>query len=257
MNKSLIETVIEAVDDKFKELELIRLTRRNRAIAAYAEINNSMEPNEDRNGRLHAPCDGYEDIDGRGLYNKGEFLPIPECVRLEMEMQGIHPNEKVYGSRSRVLVAEKEADDIMKMFVYNYFLPADKGKAFERDNEMMQYVYVRGNDALINVIEQTVKNYNAAQYEERRKHKGKVPVGKFCLTGKLLMVRVIPPINEWDRTTVKMLVELENKATIYGTLPKRACNEGYKAGDEISIAGTFSASISDDTHGYVSRPRLM
>lgn len=130
MNKSLIETVIEAVDDKFKELELIRLTRRNRAIAAYAEINNSMEPNEDRNGRLHAPCDGYEDIDGRGLYNKGEFLPIPECVRLEMEMQGIHPNEKVYGSRSRVMVEEKEADDVVQMFVYNYFLPAEKGKVF-------------------------------------------------------------------------------------------------------------------------------
>lgn len=37
-----------------------------------------MEPNEDRNGRLHAPCDGYEHFETGELYGKGQFIVMPE-----------------------------------------------------------------------------------------------------------------------------------------------------------------------------------
>lgn len=86
---SFIEVAIAAVESKFEDLKVIRYKRQNRIMSAYSDANDKILPNEDSNGRLHAPCDGYEDVDGRGVYGKGEFLPIPESVFEQLEMEGI------------------------------------------------------------------------------------------------------------------------------------------------------------------------
>lgn len=254
---TLVNAVITSLDSKFVELKAIREKRQARILSFYSETNNGLSPNEDCNGRLHAPCNGYEDIDGKGLYSKGEYLPIPEFVFELLELEGItcERGEGVFGQRTRILLPLEQATELALTLNQNYGLDSTKGKVFERDNIETCYLYVTGNDALVKTIEEAMKAHKESERESRKALKGTAPEGRVTVTAKLLKVYVIPPLCSWDAPSLKMLVELENKATAYGTLPKAV--HSAAVGDIFNLKGTFKHAQDDETHAFVSRPTIV
>lgn len=73
-----MSTSIIAVLKKYVEAATAaRIVRIARIEKAAAEQNNGLAPTIDRDGRAHAPCDGYFFSDGEieGTYGAGEYLP--------------------------------------------------------------------------------------------------------------------------------------------------------------------------------------
>lgn len=252
----IINAVLAAIEEKFSDLKVIRQKRSERVEAAYSEANNKMWPTVDRHGRFHAPCDGYEDVDGRGIYAKGEYLPIPESM---LEEWGAQLTGKEFGKKARILVESSFSDELSAILSQQYGLRPSAGKKFERGGTEMNYIYVSGNEALATVIEETVKAAKEAEKAAkeaeraaRKALKGKAPNGKQALSCKLIFVRPYVPMDSWDRGSDKMMVEFENKSTAWGTLPKAL--RGAEIGTEFVLSATFSVANDDETHAFFSRP---
>lgn len=253
--KFFIEVAIEAVETKFEDLKAIRRKRQDRVLKSYSDANDKILPNEDANGRLHAPCDGYEDIDGRGVYGKGEFLPIPESVFEQLEMEGITCNrgQKEYGQKTRLLVEDSEGEEIAMMF-RSFGLGCSFGKTFDRGGVAMKYMYIGGNDAMVKAIEAAIVEAKEKVKSERRDLKGEAPEGKLTVEGKIVFIKRFVPMSVYDYGSDKMLVELENKSTVYGTLPK--CISDAEIGDFVKFSATFEVARDDKTHAFFKRPSV-
>ena len=252
---SFIEVAIEAVEAKFADLKVIRYKRQHRIMTAYSDANDKLLPNEDSNGRLHAPCDGYEDVDGRGVYGKGEFLPIPESVFESLEMEGITCNrgQKEYGQKTRLLVEDSDGEALADVFS-SFGLSCSFGKAFERGGVAMKYMYISGNDALVKAIEAAIVEAKEKEKVERRGLKGEAPEGKLTMKAKIVHIQRFVPMSVYDYGSDKMLVEFENKSTGWGTLPKAI--SGEEIGFEFELSATFKRAADDFTHAFFSRPSV-
>lgn len=252
---SFIEIAIAAVESKFADLKVIRRKRQDRIMSSYSEANNKLAPNEDCHGRLHAPCDGYEDVDGRGVYGKGEYLPIPESVFEALAMEGItcDRGQKEYGLKTRVMIETGE-NDMQSSIFRSFGLGCSFGKSFVRDGVALNYMYVNGNDALVKAIEAAMTEAKEAEKAERRAMKGEAPEGKQTLHCRIVFIRPHIPMSVYDHGSDKMMVEFDNKSTAWGTLPKALA--GSEIGTEFDLAATFKRAEDDHTHAFFSRPSV-
>lgn len=250
---ALVEFVLSVTESKFVDLKEIRRKRQERIMAAYSEANSKISPNEDSRGRLHAPCDGYEDVDGKGVYAKGEFLPIPEIVFEQLEMEGITCNrgQKEFGLKTRLMVGEEEGEEIAALF-RSFGLGCSFGKTFEKSGKLVKYMYICGNDALVKEIEEAIKKFKDKEAEKLRLLKGNAPEGKVTVSGTIIFIKKFVPINAYDHGTDKMMVELENKSTVWGTLP--SCISHFEIGDDVVFSATFTRAYGDKTHAFFKRP---
>lgn len=254
MTISIRDIIINAVEEKFYELKEIRQKRFERINKAYKDSNNNIPPNEDINGRLHAPIDGYCDIDGKGVFGKGEFLPIPDSVFDRLEMQGITCDryKTDWRAKCKILLPLSVGEEIKTTLQNDYGIDCSHGATFERNNQVSAYFYMKGNDALINALNTACETITAIQKEEEKKHKGIAPEGKVIVTGEILVVKVI---EDYYGRTLKMLLKLENGATVWGTLPS-VLSESER-GDIVTISATFTHAPDDNTHAFFKRPQAI
>lgn len=269
--KNFIATIFSKVDAIVEKNRQAYIKRQEDLKNLYKEENENLDPTIDCNGRFHAPCRGYR-IPERAhtlfdftndysetIFEKGAYLPMPindefnfftgasynfpkfEKFLLEGEMIEIFKQIK-----------EKSED---KPFTLEF------SRTWEYRNTTCCYVTVK---SIWNSVISVFKNEMAAVLEkakiekekkkaEERANKGVAPVGKSVVTGTVRHIK--DDINVFAGRAVqtwKMLVVLENGATVFGTIPKSII--AVETGDVVTFTATFKNTPDDNTHSYYSRP---
>lgn len=136
----------------------------------------------------------------------------------------------------------------------SFGLSCSFGKTFDRGGVAMKYMYIGGNDAMVKAIEAAIVEAKEKVKSERRAMKGEAPEGKLSVKGKIVFIKRFVPLSVYDYGSDKMLVELENKSTVFGTLPK--CISDAAIGDEVEFSATFEVARDDKTHAFFKRPSV-
>ncbi|UOK16777.1 hypothetical protein [Vibrio phage phiKT1024] len=87
------------------------------------------------------------------------------------------------------------------------------------------------------------------QKELEQSLKGDAPNGKQTIKAKVIGL----PIREnYYGIQHKMMIELENKSTAYGSLPAKIIDA--EIGDIVELTATFESCEEDKTHAFFKRP---
>lgn len=245
-----------------KKLEKIRNQRHARIASAFSELNRGIEPNRDRNGRYHAPCDGYLIPDSYRLdyshrdysdvlFGKGEYLPVPFDPFEDPLCKESFKDYAITKARFKVLESfKKEMTEFSKEFEYSVSF----GKAWtDKNDNIICYAYLSGMKMFINALESVV-GYVEVERSKAEVIKGEAPRGKQTVKGTIVGVKVVEGFNNGYSVTyiTKAMIILENNSTVYGTLASSICEA--KKGDTVQFTATFEHSEKDNTHSYFKRP---
>lgn len=221
---------------------------------ALAECNNGLIPKVDRLGRFHAAVDGYCDLEDK-IYLKGQFIPMPESDEDHLNL--IEWFAKNFGKApsGRVKI-QGDLIDAVKNLPYkdgdhwiNSVICLSLGKQWDQDGIKTCYAYV--SSITKHTLKQSIEILKslAEQSAPPKKDKGIAPQGKQVITGKVIGL----PIHDgYYGITYKMMVELENGATIYGSLPKAIFEA--EIGDRVEFSANFDQAKDDQTHAFYKRP---
>lgn len=115
------------------------------------------------------------------------------------------------------------------------------------ESEEMAYCYIKINSTYALGIQSAVSEINEL-LESVREIKGIVPEGRMELQGTVMKLKVeLSPYGP----SMKMLVQLQNKGTIWGTVPKSISHVQER--QQIQFTATVTRS-KDASHGFFSRP---
>lgn len=115
------------------------------------------------------------------------------------------------------------------------------------ESEEMAYYYIKINSTYALGIQSAVSEINEL-LESVREIKGIVPEGRMELQGTVMKLKVeLGPYGP----SMKMLVQLQNKGTIWGTVPKSISHVQER--QQIQFTATVRQS-KDASHGFFSRP---
>lgn len=207
--------------------------------AAYSDANNGVSPARDSKGRLHSPCDGYNPAwaETSELYRKGEYLPEPE---IEFGEQDYKPGFKYPSHRVALLAADaKLLADIQQCYC-----DIDFGKKTWTDGGFeFCNVFLKGGNFAKQLADAIAANYVLPTIE-----KGDAPTGKAIVTGKIVKIKTI---DTGYGIQHKMMVQMDNGATVWGTLP--AFLSESNEGDTVAFKATFEAS-DKPFHAFFKRP---
>lgn len=238
--------------------------------AAYKESNNGLEPTTDSKGRLHAPCDGYmmpnadkwdyghkdySDV----LFGKGEFLPFLD----DPYSDKVGVNVKDFSSKFKVKV-----NDDVKMMIEEckqiFDINVSFGKEWEYKGHKQRYAWIVGGTkekhfaAFVEEEMQSVIDAAKAQQELKKAEKGIAPEGKVRVRGKILNMSAQATYHLYNSSVYadKVLIELENKSTVYGTLPAKIANMGTDEviGMVVEFNANFTHAKNDNTHSFFKNP---
>lgn len=238
----MMTNLIESVKDYVTQSKIEAEKRVARFKATVSEQNYGKQPTIDNKGRAHAPCDGYI-FDGVD-YLGGQFLHTPpEVLEAIEEARGYMPaiDLNKYLLKTKV-VASVSDYEIISLLLQGI---ADVGKGASWDNGMCYLYFKTKRKSLFTLLE----NIKAEQFERRKQSKGEAPVGKTAIEG---VVRKIKTFNTVYGQVTKIMIELDNKATCYGTLPSKLGES--KLGDRISFSAAFTNAGDDNTHSFYKRP---
>ena len=261
-NKTL-NLIKNAVSAKTDELRAAYVARRAKAMAAMGDHNDGLQPTVDSNGRWHAPANGYmiantpdlaNFVDGDELrpYAKGEFLPMPS-----------NPENDFFGCNVIPVSRHKSTFQIHGDFI-KFIGESKHNKALEglpldlsvgkvwRDHKGVDtaYLYVKSPfktvvTAAIDALKQGYKAPKATPIT------GKAPEGLQTVEGVVVNLRSYR--NEYHNTVNhKLLLELDNGCTVYGTIPKSLYD--CSVGDRVQLRASFARKDDDNTKGYYKRP---
>ncbi|EHD0299755.1 hypothetical protein JYY74_004613 [Salmonella enterica subsp. enterica serovar Enteritidis] len=248
---NLITRLTDALNAKVLELVELRQKQQARILKAFSELNNGIEPNEDHNGRLHAPCDGYEHFETGELYGKGQFIVMPEYD--DWYSPASYPG-KSYDPNTRFKGKTVEFQETVKL-MESFGMRVTTGRRWYESDQEYCYFTVTGHKPLIDTITKTVEAMQAEQREREKPSKGVAPTGKVNVKAKIKGVKMVEPgVGRNIRLVPKMLITLENGATAYGTMPKFLVDLDAKAGHEFMLKATFKQDENDSTHAYFIRP---
>ena len=248
---SSIKQVIESKKAAFVE-------RRELLIKSISDLNNSLAPTEDRNGRLHSPCISYqfEDMHGNiGTYGAGEYLP----VNVDSEDEFFQNGKKSYAYKSRIKLSDPQLSEVVNL-KQNYFL-AKSGKVWLDNNINTAYVYIECfNKSFFETLKTILNEVSNEQKDALKSLKGGAPSGKVKVLCEVLSIKEVLAHDTFIRGnmlinhyTYKMLCRLENGATIYGSIPKSILNSVEK-GSTVEFNANFEQSKDDNTHAFYKRP---
>lgn len=249
---SLLVLISEALNTKAVELQEFRVAIQQRILKNFSEKNSGLEPTEDRHGRLHAPCDGYEHFETGEMYGKGQFILMPE------NGEGVEPSNYTpvsYDPKTRIKVDKAIHSEMMKL-LESYRLMVTTGRRWMEGDKEYCYFTVTGHGPYIAVIRAVTEQFWASIREEGKHHKGTAPTGKQQVNGKIIRVKQVESNFDKNRIETKMTIELANGATTYGTMPKALIDKGTKLGDTVEFSATFEHAKDDKTHAYFNRPRV-
>ena len=251
-----IHDEIKSIVEKNKNLYIKRLQRIE---AAYKEENEMMSPNEDCNGRLHAPCSGYRipqvkldfcdfnDCYEDTLFSKGEFLPIP--IYEDQAWFG-NGSQKDFSFKSRILVKDEMINVLKLMNVDELPVTIGFGKSWTSNNETCAYAYISSCwKSVVDVFKNHFEILNKKTKDDS-KPKGKAPVGEKIIV-KAKVIGIPLKHDMFDNPVFKLMLEFENGSTAFGSLPKKINH--VKIGEYIEFKGTFK-TMNDVTHSFYKSP---
>ncbi|HAZ7884345.1 hypothetical protein [Citrobacter freundii] len=251
---SMISRLTDALNTKITELNELRQKQQARILKAFSDSNNGMEPNEDRNGRLHAPCDGYEHFETGELYGKGQFIVMPEYD--DWYSPASYPG-KSYDPNTRFKGLTADYQETVKL-MESFGLRVKTGRRWHESAQEYCYFTVTGHKPLIGAIAKTVEAIQAEQREHERQFKGVAPTGKATVKAMLKGVKMVESgFGRSIRLVPKMIITLDNGATAYGTMPKVLADQDAKAGHTFTLKATFEQDKNDKTHAYFTRPVVL
>lgn len=234
-----------------------------RIMQKAATANNNLKPTTDRHGRLHAPCDGYE-WEG-DIYAGGSYLPFPmEFWEMLDERTGrvCGPSRGVafsYGVKQRVKVTTIEAEEIR--VACGDYAEVSIGKTW--DDGVTCYAYIQTTrNKLIELVADFRKEQEAALNAQREAEKaakqalkGEAPQGRCVVKGRIVCFKRVEgkSFSYYDSgISYKMLVELENLSTVWGSQPSNIGEA--EVGDLVEFTATFERAEGDNTHAFYKRP---
>lgn len=265
MKEQIIKNLVKANEDYIKYITKVHISIQKRFSDALLE-NNDLPPTIDSLGRFHAPCDGYMDYDSGFEYLKGQFIPMPEVFfngdeTIYHEYRGYKDGRQQHYSESLKCSGdmldfinsdefkELQLCDVRKSrtWIYNgvencYVEFGTFSKKLSNDIRRVMLEWSNHNTRIEDENKQKV-------LEERAKLKGIAPESKQTIRGVVLSSKITEGYYGFEH---KMMVELENKSTVYGSVPKAICD--VEAGDEIEFSANFEHSKSDKTHSFYKRP---
>ena len=229
--------VLTAVIDVLT-LEKERVEALKCELIEVATTSNGLKPDQDEFGRLISPSNNYRWYST--LFDKGQFLPIEGDYRSYVANE---ERRKIKISASD-LIALKDLGNQFGFHVSN-------GKIWIDGDGEVCYAY-------IGVLSESTFN-KIVQLSS--KGKGLAPEGRQEVVGTILKIsdsRADKPepvgfYSDDHVPTLKMLVELPNKSTVYSTIPL-CIREHVKEGDLIKLKATFKSAKGDRSHSYGSRP---
>ena len=226
MSNSLCVTLISSALVAVKADQAKRNADKIKAFAIALELlNGDMPATVDANGRLHAPCSGYQSECGH-VYDKGQFIPVNVD-----EYQGTERNKfRITG------------DDFIAALQADAELSSSVGTTWLNNDGVMQanlYLDVAiGEEALVTAVVRDIEgSYSVVTV-------GHTLDGKVSVSGQIISL--------WQRQSEYgiqsgMTVQLADGSVYQGTLPKTAGNANQ--GDSI----TFTASFVEGSP-YFKRP---
>lgn len=266
MDIDMINLVLEAFSNVVDIVKNADSKRIQRLENAWSEANSNTRPNIDRQGRFHAPCDGYqipitnEDYIGNYdemIFAKGQYLPIPltgdDGLDHSRYTKSARYAEK-YLPREKIKVDAVLADQIINELKDNCYIGLHKGKCWAVNDIDVCYLYLESaNQSFLNqfykAIKSTIENNDVQIYN------GDAVVGRARVKGKVLNVKVVEgySYNGGINFTRKLLIRLDNDSTCFGTEPSTL---EIESGDEVEFTATFEKSDKQH-HSFYKRPHNM
>jgi hypothetical protein len=263
--QSLALTLGAILDSHEKHHGAALLALSERVRRAAAALNDGLEPTADRNGMMHAPCDGYlwtyqdgaQEITGR--YMGGQFLPIPsetEKLRQRFNVRGALRLERVPLELAEELFRETlhlRRPGVFSLGMGQEFDTPDDGRCCHLYLETRS---AAARESFAEFIEEQVYAPRRAELEEREKAEREAfenaepcPEGRVTVTGKLLGWKT-----QETRygTTCRCLVQDRRGFKVWGTLP-RAWEEAER-GSPVTFSAELTPSREDPKFGFFKRP---
>lgn len=246
--------IIEAMNVVIEEQRINMMKRYARISQCYANNNSGKEPVKDCNGRFHAPCDGYVDPFSDNIMAGGEYLSFDfEFDERDDEITIGARGRSEPLSKERVLLPVAEAE-WFKEQMKEMGIDCSLGGSFDSPalKETVQYCYTTGSLQVVKCMKDIVAEIKKEQSAVRKANKGEAPVGRIKVQGTIVCVKVEPGF-AYNSVILKMMVELENGATAWGTVPKAIEAD---VGVKVEFTATFEQAKDDKTHAFFSRPAV-
>jgi hypothetical protein len=248
--------------------------KRERVVARACELNDGKEPVEDAQGMFHAPCDGYKFVmagngfvgGGEKIYAGGEYLPLDNAdkpgLRVCFNRKFLFPKllwEDSFFQRwlhdNGFGVSYSVDDGVVRFWIGKVWNNRDTGL----DN---LYVWLSAPVWELNHLETILNSHYEQDVEDKpveaKPVKGNAPVGHVQVCGKVLVTKVQ---DSMYGPSLKMLVELGNLATVWGSMPASLKNaeDGLEdrdiRGHVVSFEADFELANGDDSHSFFKRPK--
>lgn len=217
MSKSLCVTLITSAVAAAKADQVTRNESKIKAFAIALELlNGDMPATVDAQGRLHAPCSGYQSECGH-VYEKGQFIPVHVD-----EYQGTERNK--FRVSGKDFIAALEADAELTKSVGTTW--------FNNDGVLQANLYLdiaKGEEALVTAVVRDVESSYSFEIVAHALD------GKAEANGEVIKL--------WQRASEYGVQEgftvmLASGEVYQGTLPKSAYDA--KLGDTIAFTATFT-----------------
>lgn len=268
--KEIILLNVHNIIEKNRALYQKRLDLVNRE---YKKENEGMAPNIDTRGRLHAPCNGYripdrtlELCDFRSCYDeklfrKGEFLPNPITDDLFFFFAG-------FSAKKNFKISDRiEGEELINMFKElkekqsDFPFSISFSRQWQFKGKPCCYVNIESPWKSITTLfaeqlkikhdeeKAIIEAAKAEEVAKKKASKGVAPVGRVQVKGTVTGFKA----QESNfGTTWKMLVTLENGATVFGSIPSSISE--IEKGDNVFFTATFEHDKNDETHAFFKRP---
>ena len=248
--------VVIAIKEAFEQYRAESAARRARIEAAWKAENDDLAPTIDRNGRMHAPCDGYcipVDVDYRGDYDghvfgAGEYLPVP-LTDEDDYFGGYNLNLSRFDYRKKVRATLSDIESVM-LIAKDYGIEVKHGKSWSDNGTTMAYAYVTGIRKMVDVTVSALEKVKPAPIPDPEVYIGE---GRMTVRGTVVHTKAEDTIAYYaynrPAITFKMLVKTPEGAKLWGTLP--ACVPSDYRG-EIEFTATMEKGSNGMT--WFKRP---
>lgn len=208
----------------------------------------STEPTWGKDGRPHAPFDGYmwEDIRTGNIesYGGGQYLPYTD------DFDDINKPEYTGDNGFYYIKMTEEMLQAFEEKEYAYMFSVNKGSFYQLGGSMVTSVKLYAPKYVL-TLAADYSNAEIARLKELEKlTKGEAPEGRVDITGQVVSTKVV---DGYYGVSIKCLIKLENGATVWGSLPGKL-HVDFRG--KINMTATFERKADDSTHAYFKRPKL-
>lgn len=243
--------VPEAVESAAEVEAIVRkvhgfnVKRWNDVLRRSEEANDGMTPTVDRQGRFHAPKDGYIDPDSDRIYRGGSYLPFPEEYYMdggELRFRGgSFSSSKGWRYQERIRMSKADAGALMTISeeliakengAFSGYFEVSMGKAWEEGDITVCYAYIKA--AYKPVLEAILRF--ASKHEHKRPVVEPVvfpvwPEERRKITGTIISTKAYP--SSFGGSSVwKMLVQADDGNKTFGSHPTSLAAH---AGDRVEF----------------------